>query len=133
MKDLRIIVAGSREYDDYHEAEEFLDETIKHLVKCKEYSAENIEIVSGGCRGADKLGERFAKEHGYKVTQFPADWQAEGLAAGPLRNQRMALYASQDNVIGVLVAFWDGKSRGTANMIDCAKKRKLAVIIKEIS
>lgn len=133
MKDLRIIVAGSREYNNYHEAEEFLKETIKYLMKREAYSAENIEIVSGGCRGADKLGERFAKEHGYKVTQFPADWQGEGLAAGPLRNQRMALYASQDNVIGVLVAFWDKKSRGTANMIDCAKKRKLAVIIKEIS
>ena len=110
----RIIVAGGRDFDNYILLSETLD------VVLKRYTLSEVSIVSGCCQGADTLGERYAKEHGIPVVRFPADWQAYGKAAGPLRNRKMAEYASEGE--GVLVAFWDGKSRGTASMIRLAEK-----------
>lgn len=75
------------------------------------------EVVSGAARGADSLGELFAKENNIPVKQFPADWNAHGRAAGPIRNRQMAEYAD------VLIAFWDGKSPGTKNMIETMLKK----------
>src|SRR5690606_6698690 len=75
-----------------------------------------VEIVSGGARGADLLGEAYAKEHNYPLKKFPAKWGVHGKAAGPIRNQEMAEYSN------ALIAFWDEKSKGTKSMIDLARK-----------
>ena len=85
-----------------------------------------IEIVSSGARGADALGEQWAADHGLPVKRFPAQWERHGRRAGPLRNGQMAEYATH------LVAFWDGKSRGTKNMIEEAKKRGLKIRVVRI-
>ena len=69
------------------------------------------EIVSGGARGVDKAGERFADTELVPVRRFPANWTKYGKKAGPLRNAKMAKYAD------ALMAFWDGESPGTRNMI----------------
>ena len=82
-----------------------------------------IVIVSGASRGADSLGERYAHERGYAVEKYPADWQRDGKAAGPIRNAQMA------KVADALIAFWDGNSKGTANMIDQAKTHGLSIKI----
>lgn len=84
----------------------------------------SIVIVSGGCAGADLLGERYAKENGYSIDRYPAEWKEYGKKAGIMRNAVMA-----DNA-DALIAYWDGISRGTKNMIDEARKRGLAVRIK---
>lgn len=76
-------------------------------------------IVSGGARGADKLGEVYAKDNGYNLRIFPADWNTHGYKAGFLRNEEMAEYAD------ALAAFWDGKSRGTKHMISTALKKAI--------
>ena len=115
----RIIVAGGRDFTDYALLSETLD------VILKRYTLREVQIVSGCCRGADALGERYAREHGIPVVRFPADWQAYGKAAGPIRNRKMAEYASEGE--GILVAFWDGKSRGTASMIRLAEKYGLQI------
>ena len=115
----RIIVAGGRDFTDYALLSETLD------VILKRYTLREVQIVSGCCRGADALGERYAREHGIPVVRFPADWQAYGKAAGPIRNRKMAEYASEGE--GILVAFWDGKSRGTASMIRLAEKYELQI------
>ena len=75
-----------------------------------------MTIVCGEARGADSLGKRLAYEKGWKVLSFPADWDKHGKAAGYKRNDEMARNAD------ALIAFWDGKSRGTKHMIDLAKK-----------
>jgi len=92
--------------------------------KCNEILSEfkDIEIVSGHANGADKLGERYAKENNLKLTLFPANWDLNGKSAGYIRNYEMAKYAD------VLIAFWDGKSKGTMDMISQANKRDLIVI-----
>ena len=53
------------------------------------------------------------------ITQFPADWNKQGKAARYKRNEQMANYAN------ALIAFWDGKSKGTKHMIKLAKSRGL--------
>lgn len=69
------------------------------------------EVVCGKAAGVDTLGERWAQWAGLPVAEFPADWDQYGKAAGPIRNKQMAVYAD------ALIAVWDEKSRGTANMI----------------
>ncbi len=110
---MRIIVAGGRDFGDYSRMVEYLDMALSSVtVDC---------IVSGCARGADSLGERYAAERGYSIVRYPADWAVHGKAAGPLRNRLMAANAD------ALVAFWDGNSRGTADMIDVARAGGLRV------
>ena len=113
----KFIIAGSRNFDDY----KLLSNTLYEMVM---YDPD-AEIVSGGSKGADKMGEKFAKSYGLMLKIFPADWSKHGKAAGPIRNKQMAEYAD------CLIAFWDGKSRGTKSMIDLAKKEGLKVYIIE--
>ena len=115
---IRIIIAGSRTFNNYPLLKKTLDECIYNLE-----TDEEIQIVSGGARGADKLGERYAKERGYSLKIFPADWNRYGKRAGFLRNNEMAEYAD------CLAAFWDNQSRGTKHMIDLAVKHKLKVCV----
>ena len=118
---IRIIVAGGRNYNDYT----MLSNTLTNVLEsCGD--AKKI-IISGCCQGADALGEQYAKIHGIPIKRFPAEWMKYGKAAGPIRNRKMATYASEG--VGVLVAFWDGKSRGTESMIWLAKKYGLQTII----
>jgi hypothetical protein len=131
----RIIICGGRNYADIENAERVVTEyTNSHF---GEY--EEIEIVSGACDrgtltytredgtkvyGADGLGERIAAWNNWKVKPFPADWKKHGKAAGPIRNREMGAYATH------CIAFHDGISRGTADMIKVAKDNNL--IVKEV-
>ncbi len=113
---LNVIIAGSRNFDDYdllcRECDAVLNgKAAKH----------HITIFSGCANGADTLGERYAKEHGYDIRRFPANWKEHGKAAGPIRNARMVADAN------ILIAFWDGSSRGTRHIIVTAESRGLEV------
>ena len=112
---MRLIIAGGREFNDY----ELLKEKVDYLLRHKK--GETIEIVSGKARGADSLGERYAKDNGYTVKEFPADWNTHKKSAGYIRNQEMANYATH------CICFWDGESKGTKHMIDIAKKENLSL------
>lgn len=107
---LKIIIAGSRTFNNYELLKQKLD---FYIGEHKE-----IEIISGTARGADRLGERYAFERGLTLHRFPADW-SKGKSAGYLRNEEMAKYGTH------AVIFWDGISRGTKHMIDLAKEYKL--------
>jgi hypothetical protein len=84
------------------------------------------EIVSGGARGADKLGERLAAEYGIPCSVFNADWDGLGKRAGYIRNAQMAEYVAPE---GILLALWDGVSKGTQHMIKIAEDLKLVVLV----
>lgn len=127
MKELRIIVAGGRDFQDYNLLKNVLSSFLENLDKHNLINDKHkIKFISGTARGADQLGEQFAKQFGYEVKRFPADWSI-GKRAGYIRNEEMAKYAVADGCHGVLFAFWDGKSKGTKHMIDLAKKYGLAI------
>ena len=117
---LKTIIAGSR--------------SIKHLSvveRAIEKSGFTIsEVVSGRARGVDRLGEAWAKQNHVPVKQFPAKWQrpdgTTDRSAGFRRNTQMAAYAE------ALIAIWDGKSKGTAHMINSAKKAGLKVFVHKV-
>lgn len=120
MNKLRIVIAGGRGFNDYTFLEDKVNEIIKDIKK------EDIVIVSGAAKGADTLGEVFAHSHGIELKRFPAEWDRLGKSAGLIRNITMAKYASINNN-GMLIAFWNGKSRGTKHMIETAKKYNMTV------
>jgi len=113
MQDVRLIIAGSRGFNDYN----LLKNQMGYLLRSE--NNDTIEIVSGGANGADKLGERFAKEKGFPIKYFLPDWGAYGKQAGYLRNKQMAEYATH------CICFWDGQSKGTKLMIDLAERFNL--------
>lgn len=109
----RIVVAGCRDYENYNDAKAYIDICIREIKK-----SHTLIFLSGGCRGADMLGEKYAYENGYKVEKYYANWQRYGKSSGPKRNRQMA------EACDYVICFWDGKSRGTASMISYAKTAK---------
>jgi hypothetical protein len=105
---LKFIVAGSRHlpYDKVFEA--LLDMRLDPNYWNGIYSA--TEIVSGCAKGADLGGEKYAEYFCIPLKKFPAEWEKYGNRAGPIRNNKMAVYAD------ALVLIWDGKSKGSRHM-----------------
>ena len=116
--DYKVIIAGGRYFSDYALLQEKCDYYLSNKLK-----THNVIIVSGHASGADSLGEKFAADHNLQCELYPADWDKHGKAAGPIRNAEMA------EVADALIAFWDGQSRGTANMISLAKSKGLSVAV----
>lgn len=110
----KVIIAGGRDYHNYDTLLEAIEES-GFLVGA---------VVSGGANGVDALGERYAVEMNLNLHIYNADWETHGRAAGPIRNRKMAENAD------ALIALWDGKSRGTKNMIETATKKGLRVYVK---
>ena len=108
----RILICGDRNWKDV--------ETIENFVRSL---PPDTVIIHGGCRGADRIADKAAKEHGLTVEDFSAKWEKYGRAAGPIRNRRMILEGKPDRV----VAFHDdlSKSRGTADMLKQARKQRV--------
>ena len=119
---MKVIIAGSRDFTNYSFLVEICDKILKKVT-------EEIIIVSGTARGADTLALKYADQKGFKTEKYPADWDKYGKSAGHIRNAVMA------DVGDTLIAFWDGKSPGTKDMIQkmfLANKR-FRVIIYEIN
>lgn len=111
-----LAIVGSRSFTDYT----LLKNTLDDLYPDKKVIT---EIVSGGARGADMLAERYAREHGIRMIRLRPQWGGTGNKvynprAGFERNEQIVKRA--DHVI----AFWDGKSTGTLNSINHAKRLK---------
>jgi hypothetical protein len=109
---IRLIIAGSRNFNDYETLKSVCDRAIEHIDV-------QIKIISGTARGADQLGERYATERNFPLKKFPANWEEHGKKAGYLRNLEMARYASH------AIIFWDGQSKGTESMIRLAETYNL--------
>jgi len=108
---MKIGVVGSRTFDDY----KLLTDTLESLV-------DDIEvIVSGGANGADKLAAKYAQNKDIDLIEFLPQWQLHGRSAGIIRNR--SIVQESDMVL----AFWDGLSKGTANTISRARKAGKAV------
>ena len=115
---LRIVIAGSRSFDDYELLEVTLDDVI-------DSADDEVELVSGHAKGADLLAERYATENNMPIQVIKPDWKSYGRAAGPIRNRQMLDYAQE--AAPLVVAFWDRKSKGTKNTIDTARSMGIPV------
>lgn len=103
---MKLAIIGSRSFNDYSKLKSEL----------KDYVSEVTQVISGGAKGADQLGEKWAKEMLKPVINYLPDWKAYGKGAGLVRN--LQIVESCDT----LIAFWDGQSKGTLYSINKAKK-----------
>lgn len=113
---MRVLVCGSRYFDNY----ELLKETLDEL--------DITTIIEGEAKGADRLGRRYGEERGIEVLRFPALWDKHGKAAGPIRNKQML----DEGCPELVVAFRGPNSRGTQNMINQAEKAGIPVTVIDI-
>lgn len=129
----KVIVCGSRTYNDWEIANENIRLFTRHL--------SDVTIISGCCSdekngvltftrkdgtkvyGADGLGERYAEENNIPIIYCPADWKKYGKAAGPIRNKEMGEIGTH------CMAFYEGlfPTKGTQSMINIARSKKLIV------
>ena len=112
---MRVIIAGGRDFSDF----DILSQEINKLFT----NVNNPVIISGTARGADRLGERYAKLNKITLERYPADWDRYGKSAGYRRNEQMAKLSD------TALIFWDGKSKGTNHMIKLSRIYKLKVKI----
>lgn len=117
---VRVIACGSRTFNDAAG----LGST---LAKVYERFEGKIEIVSGGAKGADCLGEDYAVKNNVPFVRFPPWWKTLGKRAGMVRNLTMIWYGTH------VVAFWDGKSTGTKSTIDAATAEGMPVWIPKLA
>jgi len=112
---MKLIIAGSRTITDRN----FVFDTINKIIK--EQQLMITEVVSGGAKGVDRLGEEWAKVNKIPIKQFIPAWDIFGKAAGHMRNSSMAEYGN------ILIAFSENNSKGTQDMIAKATKKNLLV------
>lgn len=118
VQSFKLIIAGSRAFNDYEVLKNETDAFINILKDKGLIENNDVTIVSGGAKGADKLGERYAKERGYHCEIHVPDWSI-GKQAGILRNIRMA------DVSNGCIVFNVNNSKGSKHMSDCATKKGL--------
>lgn len=107
---MNLAVIGSTQFNDYDAMTAVID-ALRQIYDVK-------LIVSGGAKGADTLGEIYAKDNGIKTLIFPADWDRYGKSAGFRRN--VTIWDNAD----AGVAFWNGVSKGTAHSFKISEKQK---------
>ena len=138
----KVIVAGGRDFADHEKRyAQYANDVALGTRKLDLFlkNIKDVEIVSGCASGADTFGEEYAKLNGFPIKEFPADWddisadnavikqtssgRVYNAIAGHIRNQKMAEYAD------ALVLFWDGKSKGSRDMLKRAEKEILKIRI----
>ena len=110
---MNLIIAGGRLFNNY----QLLKNSVDKL--CKNHKITNI--ISGKAKGADSLGEKYAKERDINIIAKEADWNLFGKSAGYRRNVEMA------NIATHAIVFWDGESKGSKHMIDIMKQQNKPV------
>jgi len=118
---VKLAIVGSRTFDDF---------TLMNEIICCHFVDHPLDklttIISGGARGADAIAKRFAlimSSEGIKYQEFPAKWNEFGKSAGFKRNQQIV------DACDMVLAFWDGKSKGTKHTIDLAAIAKKPTFI----
>lgn len=115
---MKIIIAGSRSITS--------PKIIREAIIQSKWQNEITEVVSGGARGVDKLGEMWAIQNNIPIKRFPANWKKYGKKAGSIRNKEMAEYGDR------LIAIWNGNSTGTIDMVQQMKIAEKPVYLRRV-
>jgi hypothetical protein len=104
---ISLAIIGGRNFHDYI----LLSREVKLFTSGLSIS----QIISGGAKGADSLGECYAIEYGIPIKILYPDWNKYGRSAGILRNSDIIRESTH------VIAFWDGLSKGTKDSINKAQ------------
>jgi predicted Rossmann fold nucleotide-binding protein DprA/Smf involved in DNA uptake len=115
---MKLAIVGSRNFRWYDLLSKWA-----HTYITGSWDARDITIISGGAKGADSLAEDFADEYGYEIEIFYPHWNELGKAAGFIRNKQIV------DACDMVLAFWDGKSKGTEHTIRLAREAKKPTFI----
>lgn len=113
---MKLLVCGSRTWEDKERLE-------NEIVRLHNHS-KITELICGDAKGADAYAANIAINHDIPCRIFYADWNKHGKAAGIVRNK--AMLNQQPDIV---LACWDGQSKGTKNMIDIANKASITILI----
>ena len=121
---ISIMICGSRSFNNFALLEKLVLEDMQDYLdknpQIGHFNPKETTIISGKARGADTLGELFARKYGLKVAEYPAQWNLYGKRAGFIRNEQMR------NESDIVIMFHDGKSKGTAHDLKlCKEKNKI--------
>lgn len=122
---MKVLVCGSRSFRDIGYVWDCLsDITLKECVENADFIE---ELIHGACDGPDLFADEWASKSGIPIKSVSADWNKYGKAAGPIRNKEMVdmLTPGED----IVIAFWDGKSKGTKHTINLAKEKGIKTIV----
>lgn len=119
---LKVLVTGSRGWNDY----ELIEDALRSVLP-QGAETQPVLVIHGDAGGADRMAALSARKLGYFVMAYPANWKLYGKAAGPIRNAQMLKEQKPD----VVLAFWDGQSRGTAHMMGLADEAGVIVRVFE--
>jgi len=108
---MKLAIIGSRTFSDFWTLEKWV------------FKFNPIKIISGGAIGADSLAEEYAKKENIIFEIFKPEWDKYGKSAGFIRNQQII------DACDIVLAFWDGKSKGTQDSINKAKLAKKPTFI----
>lgn len=140
MKNMKTIIAGSRSFDfgkkEIKIIEDLEIQQNKNKRKLRRIVEEAMEecpweitsVVCGLAEGVDSIGKEIAEKKGIEVYKFPALWKLYGKRAGMIRNAEMKIFSE------ALIAVWDGKSKGTLNMLNLmfnVEKPIYLIVVKE--
>jgi len=114
---MRILICGGRDFDDVGRIKQDMLKLLEH--------GDNT-IISGMAKGADMMGVLVARELDVFVEEYPANWDLYGKSAGFKRNMQMLTEGKPDLVL----AYWNGESKGTAHTIENALDKKIHTHVK---
>lgn len=117
IEDAKLGFVGSRGFSDIKLARKVIFMILKRFKK--------FTPVSGGAKGADTICVDICEKMGMKPIIFLPEWDKYGKSAGFRRNSQIV------DESDALIAFWDGKSRGTLDSINKAKEKGIPVFIAE--
>jgi len=119
-----VLIAGNRDYENKEEFFALVDRDLKDV-------NDDIIIVEGGAKGADRLAKLYAVSHEYGHIRVNAQWNLLGKQAGPIRNLKMTDYvAMQEKSLAIF--FWDGISKGTGDCYSKARKAGIKCIVHKV-
>jgi hypothetical protein len=113
---MKVMVCGGRDFDNY--------DRLANILSDIKGEHPNIELISGGAKGADNLAEQYAQLNNVPIKVIKADWGTHGKSAGIIRNRELL-----DLKPNLVIAFWDWVSKGTKDSIEEAKRRGIEVRI----
>lgn len=114
-----VVVCGSRDFADPFRVSLEIDARIAKLPA-------GCTVLTGGAAGADAIAHESARRHGLPVSVMRADWEEHGKRAGIVRNLQML-----DENPDLVIAFWNGASKGTRHTITEAQKRGIPTEVHE--